>query len=741
MNRQRRNLHGLWLTLMLAGPMLSPLWAEEERDPRWQLCPTPRLISAQEQQALSDIPPGLTHGYADRISAEADGLMLLHGHVQLEQQNLRLLSGEAEYDRQNDQIWLRHGVSLYQQGQLIEGEEAYYRPQQQSGRFEQANFFLSEQHIFARADLIRIDDPQHLEFRQLQYTTCPPAKQDWLLSAQRLKLDQASNTGEAYHATLRFKGVPFMYSPYLNFPLAGRKSGLLPPTFGSSDKNGDDLSLPIYWNIAPNQDATITPRYLSKRGNMLDGEYRFLGASQSGQLNAARLFGDEQYDDQDRYELSLRHRSRPVPGWSTHLLYQQVSDDDYYLDYLGSPGRAQNVTQLERRFDLNYSDRHWRFLARMQEYQTLSGTAPYQRWPQLQLHGNSPRHYMRPQYSLASEAVSFRHLTRVPTGDRLDIKPSVSIAMGGAAWFLTPTVAWRHTEYHLQDHFAEEQQVRSLPISSLDSGLFFDRPFRLFDQAYTQTLEPRLYYLRVPYREQDDLPNFDTSAAAFSFASLFRDNRFVGADRQGDANQLTVALSSRILEDASGRERASIAIAQANYLEEQRVTLRRNQPASDRPRSDIIGELGISPIDSLSLRMTEQWNPETGEAERFTAGLRYSPDKQRQIHASYRFYRPSTLNQDEQRQADITVLWPLTRQWRILAIHNRDLIEERTLENIIGLEYESCCWKLRLINRADRAHVDEAANRSTFLSLELKGLGSMGRSLEQSIGRDTLDYD
>ena len=722
----------LLLTPLLAGWPLTYGWAAEAEENRWHLCPTPFPIDALQRQTLNDIPPGEIHGYADSLTSSTETI-LLRGHVQVDRQGIRLLSELAEYDRQTDIIHLQGGVGLRSEDLLIEGDQASYSPGRQEGHFDQTRFFLPASHGFGRAESIRVIAPKQLELTQLHYTTCPPEQEDWLLSARRLTLNQLTNTGEAYHATLRFKGVPFFYSPYLNFPLAGRKSGMLPPSIGRSDISGEDVSLPIYWNIAPNQDATITPRHLSKRGSMLGAEYRFLGRKQAGEIQLAWL-PDDQLSGEDRSELKLHYQARLADNWRSELRYHRVSDVSYYQDDLGGPDQSHAESQLERRVDLRYRDPYWRFLAMAQSYQTLAGTSPYQRLPQLQLRGATPRRYQQWQYSLQSEAVSFRHPDRLPTGERVDLKPSIALPLGGQAWFLTPSLSWRHTEYRIHDDSADSRMVRSMPLVSLDGGVFFERPLLLAGQGYTHTLEPRLYYLRVPYREQDALPLFDTAQTPFSYANLFRDNRFSGADRQGDANHLTVALGSRLFEDSSGKERASIAIAQVYHMADRRVTLTPSQSMEAQQRSDIIAEVGLSPIDSVTLRLTEQWDPYHRNTEQFNASLRYSPQKGQLFHAGYRYYRP-----DAQKQADITLLWPLSQRWRILTHHSRDLTEHRTISSLAGLEYDSCCWTVRLIGQARRNHIANELKHSMMLTLELKGLASLGQSLEQSIGRGILD--
>lgn len=706
--------------------------AEDEEAPYspWALCPPLTPVIPPE---VSLAPPerGTTQITADEAIARSESSTLLHGNVVIQRDNIILQGREAEYDRNLDRLLLREEV-VYHTGEVtIEGDSAHIFLDRNSGEVKNARFLFPEIHAFGSADRISFRDPEHADLQGVRYTTCPPGKEDWLLRARELTLNRETNTGEAYHAVLTFMHVPFLYSPYLNFPLEGRKTGLLPPTLGTSEENGTDISLPFYWNIAPNQDATITPRNITARGGMIQTEYRFLTERSAGQLNGDYLGNDKIFGD-DRSFFSTNYHINLGGGWNSALLYQRVSDVSYFDD-LGGSQESSSTTHLERHFDLGYRDPYWSFLGRFQDYQALTGAEPYRRLPQLRLSGQSLRRINRPQLALESEAVRFQHDTLVPTGDRLDLKPSLSLPLEGAAWFLTPKLAWRYSQYQLQDNPGGDNLVRSLPIGSLDGGLFFERELSLGNTAYIQTLEPRLYYLNVPFRDQDALPLFDTSLSEFSFSQLFRDNRFSGVDRQGDAHQLTVALATRFLEDANGRERFSAAIGQIRYFEDREVTLRAGESPVTERSSDLIGELAASPTRGLNLSVTDQWNPHERFTERLSARLRYAPSERQVLGLNYRFHRSTLL-----RQADAVMLWPLGRQWRFIGRWNYDLENEKTLDTIGGLEYESCCWIARFVARADRTTLDEELNHSIFVNLELKGLATLGKRLEDAVGRDIL---
>lgn len=697
-------------------------------DERWAICPPPppRYTTAPP---ASSAKPGQTELTADEATSRSGGSSEFRGKVVVQRDGRTLQGDRASYDQQSREVTIEGNVLFHGEGMMMQGEGARLNMEEQSGEFREANFYLPQQHAFGHAALLALDDANHSTLRGVRYTTCNPGQEDWLLTASELRLDQQSNTGEAYQTVFRFKGVPLFYSPYLNFPLAGRKSGLLFPLIGSSDSSGTDLSLPIYWNIAPNADATFTPRSLSKRGPMLMSEFRHLSEQGEGEIHADYLY-DDQLFGADRSYLAVDYSARFAQGWGSTLLLRHASDP-LYLEDLGSGEGASSTSHLERRLDLSYHDAHWNFLARAQGYQTLSGNEPYQRLPQLLLNGQGTRRPNRLQYTLQSEAVTFAHETLLPTGSRLDLKPAVTLPLQGAAWFLTPSAAWRYTGYALSD----EALTRSLPILSLDSGLFFERETALGGRSLTQTLEPRLFYLSVPYADQDAFPLFDTAATSPSFSQLFRDNRFSGADRQGDAEQLTTALTTRLLDNESGRERLRASIGRVHYFAEQQVRLNPGDPVETTYYSDLYAELALQPSERLRLGLDSRYNTERERSEQLSARLRYQPDAKRLLNLNFRHDESPQLS-----QSDTLLFWPLARQWQWLARWRYDLEQEDDLELLAGVEYESCCWSVRLMGRNHRDTVSEAMNHSILLTFEFKGLGSLGKPIEETLGGDLLTY-
>lgn len=693
-------------------------------DERWALCrPSDEVIPLPELGPVQDEALRVS---ADRVDAVGEGMSRFSGDVVLLRGGQRIEAREAIYDQRRDTLTLDGAVNLYTHDMALSGERALLNLGNDSGDLQGARYHFRNSHAFGSADSVVIRDPQYTELTGATYTTCDPDQVDWQLKARRIDLDEASNTGEARNVTLEFKGVPILYLPYINFPLQGRKTGLLPPTVGSSDKTGTDVAVPWYWNIAPNYDATLTPRQMTARGTQLQGEFRYLHPTNRGQLNLEALPGDKRYADTDRYAAAFRHSARPAPGWSNSIVYNHVSDVDYFND-LGNTQDAASTTHLERRFDLAYRGDGWDFLGRVQGYQALSGSEPYQRLPQLRLNAATPRRRNTLQYTLASELVHFAHADRVPTGSRADLTPAISLPLEGAAWFLTPRLALRHTQYLLQDQTGVAEPSRTTPITSLDGGLFFERNLSLGKRPLLQTLEPRLYYLYVPYRAQDTLPRFDTSTYDFTFAQLFRDNRFSGADRQGDANQITLALTSRLLDSASGAELVRGSIGQIHYFEDRRVALS-GSTAQERQSSDVVAELGARPLRGFDLAAATRWNPQDERGELLTGRVRYQPEADRLLSLDYRYRRDQSL-----RQTDLVGYWPLTRRWRVLGRWNYDLELERTLEAVGGLAWQDCCWGLHFVVRQRLDTVTLDTNHSFMITLELKGLSSFGRRLEDEL--------
>lgn len=719
------------LIMGLAWPVSSALAADEEADPRWRLCPLPPLNP--ELGLLEDAAEGeeVVHVRADSITSDADGRSRFLGDVQLRLGARLLRADEADYDQNEDRVELQGGVSLLDQNMQLSGSHAVLENRSDSAELYDAEFRVRSAHAFGRAGSIRILDRGHSLLSEVAYTTCPPGREDWLLSASEIELREEDNTGEAWHAVLRFKSVPFLYLPYVNFPLQGRKSGLLAPSLGSSLRSGDELALPIYWNIAPNMDATLTPHYYSLRGTMLENEFRYMSEHSYGELGYDHLEDDQELHA-NRYLGRISHRTDWESRWYTRLEYQEVSDPDYFVDLNKSVGQSSQ-THLQRSALVGYTSAQWSVLGRVQDYQSLGGSLPYQRLPQLLLQAQTPHQWRYVELGVKAEAVHFAHDDIDLQGSRYRARPHLGLPLRGPGWFFQPAVALDATRYDLEGLPVGEESnpERDLVVQSLDTGLVLERSYAGGEDDYIHTIEPRLFWLDIPYNDQDTLPLFDTSLSGFSYASLFHDNRFVGGDRIGDTRQLTTALTTRLVSGRHGRDLLRLSVGQVHYLlDEQRVQLD-GQSSDSRAKSPLIGELELRPLQGLRVFMSSAHDT---EQERTLAGafrLEYRPAERRLYRLGYQY--DESLGQEH---GEMTLVTPLSRHWRGVGHWYYDLELERSRESIIGLEYESCCWSLRVSGR-NKPYQDSDGrwqdDRSYYLTLQLKGLTNIGRDLESLI--------
>ena len=601
--------------------------------------------------------------------------------------------------------------------------------------------------------------------RSAEFTSCEPGKfwnlndDVWKIYASRLTLNHETNRGRARNVILKIKNIPVFYTPFLTFPLNNdRKSGFLAPSFGSSKRNGFEIQAPYYWNIAPNMDATITPRLISNSGLMVAGEYRYLFPWGSGHINAEYLPGDSLYNNKDRSMISLEHRQTFARRGSLYVLFNNVSDKDYLEDFGGSQS-VTSTSYLERRADLRYSGRNWSVFGRVQDFQLADKSvtsAPYRRLPQIFLNAHSPSRNRALNYNLQSEVAYFDNNNKsIVKGLRFDAIPSISYPIETRATFFKPKAGLRYTMYDLTDNKINTNATphRLLPYFSLDTGVYLDRDLSLFKQAYVQTLEPRLYYLYVPEDNQSDLPVFDSGLYDFNYYSMFYENRYSGADRFGDANQATLAVTSRLLKN-NGRELGHLSVGQIVYLQKRKVTLP-GQTIQNDTLSPLAAEFRLNLSHGISLRGDLQWDPNNSTTRKVAIQAQYRPSSQKVINIAYRVRRTDTgaviNNLIDIEQTDISFHWPLTGQLNLVGRWAYALQEGKSLDMFGGLEYDSCCWSLRLVGRRflsgfnnGTGSINDKFQTGVFIQVELKGLAGMGRKtvdfLSQSIPGYTSEF-
>lgn len=737
----------LFSALLISCPLSAT--AKDTDSSLFALCPvdTSSGISFQPPPVFSEADREKVDISAEKVGNTSTNLSTFSGNVLIERHLLRLRADEVIHDRDQQRLDLKGNIQADTDGMTLSADSGWLKLDSNLGELHNTHYSIQESHLSGKTPLFSISPDKKTSLIDTQFSTCPESQLDWHLDTAYLELDQESATGTAKHTILWVKDVPVLYLPWIQFPLGDeRRSGLLMPNMGSSSSNGFDMSLPWYWNIASNQDATITPRYLRKRGDMLQTSYRYLGQNSRSNLDIEYLENDKLLDDK-RYLLHLDNQTQLNEHLRLRLLANDASDNEYLKD-LGSNIDLANITHLERNAQLHYRQGNWQAGLLAQAYETIDTTIaidnrPYRRLPQLNLKGSETLISLGEatiNASLSSEWVEFKHESdNKIQGSRLHMFPQLSLPLEGNAWFVTPALGYMHTQYDIKDTNGDsiETSNRSISVSSLDTGLFFER--ELNGGNWLQTLEPRLYYLHIPYSDQSNLPLFDTAEQSFSFASLFRENRFNGIDRIGDANQATLSLSSRLLDKTDGTEFMSFSLGRIFYFEDQQVTL--DNTINTANSSDIISEIS-GQVNRWNARASVQWDTETKQSDKRTIQLNYKASDKAIFNLGYRFHRDPLDELSNIEQGHMAFAWPISSRYSLLGRWNYSLTEERDIDSLLGLEYESCCWALRIISQ--RYLTDDNTqpyDTSLMFQFVLKGFGSISdKAATDTLKRAILGY-
>jgi LPS-assembly protein len=700
---------------------------------------TASLADESEIERLDAADPGaiefLAGGLEARFGAHPDASMT--GGVLVRSGNRLAGADSANYDPTAKSLTLDGSVRYEDPETTITSTRAEFAYVTGRVRFEGAEFSLGRNASRGAADMLEINEDGTVKLDEVRYTTCPPGSNDWMLEAGDIDLDTEDGTGTARNVKLRFQGLPILYSPFLSFPLSdARKTGILTPEFGSAGRSGSELRMPFYWNIAENRDATLTPRLLSSRGLQLGTEFRYLTRRNEG-IAQFEYLPDDNLAGRDRSLLTIEQQTIFDNAWRGRVDFREASDSGYFED-LGGSLSVSSITHLDRSMVFDFYGEHWSLLGRLQDYQTIDDTIapedePYRRLPQFRATGSWPDRFLGLRYGIDSELVYFDRDQGV-TGWRLDMAPQIDWPLASAGWFITPGVALEHTRYGLNNTVPGQRDApeRTVPIASLDTGMVLER-LTGASGNWLQTLEPRLLYVHVPFRDQADLPVFDTIVPDLNLVQLYRKNRFLGVDRIGDADQLSVGVTSRILDLDSGEELVTATVGQALYLSEQAVSLP-GQPTLTSESSDYIAELGVRLYENLNFDIGHQWNTGDDGTAQSEARLQYRPQPDRILNLAYRFRR------DSLEQGDVSWSWPLTERWNFVGRYNFSFRDNEPLEQFFGLEYESCCWGIRLVSRRHISTRDGTRDSSFGLQLVLKGMTSVGTAADKLLEHGILGY-
>ena len=697
---------------------------------------------------------------ADRIEGNPEEQLHLYGNAEVRRGGAVLRGDRITYTQATDEVEAEGNARISRLGASFSGPSMRFRIGARTGEMGDADYEYAPRRLRGCAKNIRFLSGDRTTFDDVKITTCKRDDEAWFIKLNELEIDEYDQTASGTGASLHFMGLPVFGSPWFAFPISNeRRSGFLVPTFGMSSTRGLDLTIPYYFNIAPNYDFTLTPRVMSKRGVMLDTETRFL-------YNNFSTTVDYNYLPDDRETKENRYGTRIIADYrqgkmSAHVDYNKVSDNDYITDFSGNI-RESSETVLPQEYTIRYDETFWNASVNVTKNQTLDIDGifyykPYERVPQVKLDGYVGD-WKGLELATNLEATRFKNPTR-SEGDRCVFQQTVSYPLRGAGWFVVPKGTFLGTWYQLNNidkyrsqGFNDKDPSRTLPMFSLDSGLIFDRGTSWFGRDAMQTLEPRIYYAWVPYRDQDNLPVFDSSIADLNFATLFTENVFAGYDRVSEANQLSTVLTTRYVDRATGLELFRASIGQRQYFGDQRVgfpvldsyqaNYATNSLRTD-VRSDLLASVGARLTRSLTASASGQYSSASSRFVKVNAGLRWQPKPMSVVGLYYRYNysaeRSGGYYDDNIKQIDLGVQWPLTDRLFVVGRYNYSLYQKKPIEMIAGFEYVHDCWTLRF---ATQRYTTTTNSRESnfFLQLELNGLGSIGTSPLAELRRNIKGY-
>ncbi|KRB81989.1 LPS-assembly protein LptD [Duganella sp. Root198D2] len=652
--------------------------------------------------------------------------------VEVVHDKTRVTADAASFQQVEQELEAKGNVRLWRFGDYYTADELKLNMETARGYALQPTYQLETNNAQGKAQRINFLNEDEAQVVDGTYSTCQGPNPDWYVKARSLNLDQGRDVGTAGATLVYFKDVPILGTPAMSFSLSGaRRSGWLPPTPSYSSRGGAELLVPYYFNIAPNRDLTLYPRYISRRGLQLGAVARYIGETDAGNDYEGRTLVEylpnDKEADRDRWQLHTVHTQHLAKDWTYGWNLRAASDNNYPSDFSKTVSSSAE-RQLLKELRTDYGGEFWSLTARAQKYHVLQDpgwpadpslfvSRPYDRLPAINLH--AARYDVGGfDWQLDSELTRFWHPDLIK-GNRMVVVPQVSYPIIGPAYFVTPKVMLNASAYQLDEFGTDPSRSlqRAVPTFSLDSGLVFERDTKLGGKKLTQTLEPRLFYVYTPYRKQDQFPNFDTARADFSFSQIFSENRFVGSDRIGDANQVTAAVVSRFLE-SSGAERLRLAFGQRFYFADQRVQIDNTTPVNTT-RSDMLLAATGRISNSWGIDSLVQYNPSTSKVTTSNMSLQYTPGTYKVINAGYRYVRDNFKN------ADLSAQWPISDRWFGVGRVSYSLREHKMLESVVGLEYNCDCWVFRM---GAQRFVTTAKKNSTqfFFQLELNGLSKLG---------------
>jgi LPS-assembly protein len=778
--------------------------------------------SPAADDSATDVAPGVTVIEGDRLQVNLNRKYKSIGNAAMHRTNQDVYGDIIEYDALDEELHVVGNTRIETDSMDLWGQELHMKLDEDTGEMKDASFLIKQQtsnspdakkmtaapieengsqesgsqemdespfsqNIVDSASyapkLTKQRDPSRGDAKTIlfegqdkkrledaRYTTCAADSDDWYIKAKDIELNDYTKTGTAKNATVEFKGVPILYTPWIDFSLLNqRKSGFLTPSTGTTSSSGFEATIPYYWNISPNMDATMAVRELWKRGVQTQGELRYLGETYSG-INQIEYLPNDDITESNRYYANLQHKQSFDNGWSVGYHLEKVSDDQYFSD-LSTHIITTSRVNLPQQGNVDYNGDVWHFSGLVQKYQTLdeAATFPYERLPQLTL--TADKDWGMVTTDLYSQWVDFGLSSHSPnriggtsststdtifgassnavqtsvTGSRLTAYPSISVPFARPYGYITPKFGVHYTDYHLDntaftltnpDGSVENGNYQSdsvtVPVFSLDSGLYFDRDMRIVDNHYTQTLEPRLFYVYIPNRNQDDLPIFDTAQADLNIGTLFLENQFVGNDRINNANQISLAVTTRMIDNKTGEQRLAATIGQRFYFTDQKVSIPGETLRTDNS-SDIITAVTAKLLNHWDVDAGWQYNTGTSTTIKSNIGTRFTPEPGKVLNLSYRY------TQTRLEQIDVSGQWPLGGGWYSMGRWNYSLSDSHNIEGLAGIEYDAGCWQARTVLQ-QVSTATAGSNYAMFFQLELGGVASIGSNPMTLLKRSVPGY-
>ena len=744
----------------------------------WQHCTNPNAPKStfkSNKTLRNNAPIDVKSNYSEIFDNEISSYF---GNVVIKHADQQLSSDNANYDSVAKTLDI-HGDAYYSDDDLtVHTNAGTFDLDSDQAKLRDVLFIAPSAPLRGHASAVIRDSKTVSRYQDVAYTSCPPGSQDWVIHASELKIDKEDGEGIAKNAWLEFKGAPVFYSPYMSFPTDNnRKSGFLAPSFGSTQRSGINFGMPYYWNIAPNYDATFKPRYLTKRGILLAGDFRYLTESSQGQTNLELLPDDYLKQNQPRYFASVKNTTRFTDKVHANVDLNYVSDKNYFAE-LGSALSLPNFSYLKSQADVGYYGDMMNAVARIENYQSIDkyltgNKLPYRKLPEIDIHFKHEFNQLPVPVNVAlnNEFVYFQHSSLL-NGQRSNVKPSVSMPLQSESAYITPKASLQYTNYFLSDPLisgSSSQISRTLPIFSTDSGMTFERNVNLGGKGFLNTIEPRLFYLYIPRKDQKDIPIFDTSAYDIWFNTLFRENRFSGLDRIQDANQVTMAVSSRLIDEHTGKERAKFSLGNILYFQDRQVQapfyIQKNDangkptletftpPTETGSFSNVIGELSAQINDHVAIDSGIQFDPYQNDISRGKAILHLTNQPNEIINVGYRYRKiaptiiPNRAN--DIIQSDMSFHYPIYDNWSAVGRWQYSLLYNSTQESFLGIEKENCCWRFRVVGRryvnnlnvfSNGADVQGVSQTGIFFQVELKGLTGMGEKLDTFLEQNIYGY-